>query len=632
MDMAEKSVQRKLVTILAADVAGYSRLVHDDEEATVKALNALRKRIDRQIAGHDGRVFGSAGDSVIAEFASPVEAVRCATEIQKTQHQVNKDVTADRRMVLRIGVNIGDVMVEGANLLGDGVNIAARLEGLAEPGGICISSKVHEEIKDKVKLGFKDLGVQMVKNIAEPVRAFRVLLDPADTGKMIPARRAIIPSKRSAGGMAAVLLVLIVAGIAWWQPWVSRVELASLERMAFPLPDKPSIAVLPFANLSGDDKQDYLGDGIAENITTALSRIPDMFVIARSSTLSYKGMPVKVQQVAEELGVRYVLEGSIQISGNKVRVTAQLIDALKGHHLWAERYDRDVKDTFALQDDITLNVVTALEIKLTDGARARLVRGNTNNLEAYQLLQRGFRHFLRFTKEDNAEAQRLYKKVVKLDPNYATVWHYIGLTHWISAVRGWGEDNVQDEARAEELAHKALAIDPSAAGAYNLLANLALYRRQYDEAIAYGEKAVALAPNNSSLTALLGRTFVYAGRPDKALPLIQRGIRLSPNTPPNVLRFEGLAYYTMRRYKEAMTAFGRARARNPKSPLPLAWLALTYADMGRMEEARTVAKEVLKVNPSFSVNGFVNSRLAPQKDRTKSQQALATLLKLGLPR
>jgi adenylate cyclase len=379
--------------------------------------------------------------------------------------------------------------------------------------------------------------------------------------------------------------------------------------MPSPLPEKPSIAVLPFYNLSGDAKQDYLGDGISENITTALSRVADMFVIARTSTLTYKGTPVKVQQVAEELGVRYVLEGSVQRSGDKVRVTAQLIDALTGHHLWTERYDREVEDAFTLQDDITQNVVTALEVQLTEGEHVRILPGDTNNPEAYHLVRRGISLYRRGTKEETAEARRLFQQAVELDPKYALGWNFIGFTHWQSAIYGWGENPAQEQAQAEELAHKASAIDPSSPGPYVLFALVCLLRRHYDEAIAYNEKAVALEPNSAMAVGNLGRTLVNAGRPEEALPLIQRAIRLSPYAHPMILRWEGLAYHSMGQYEEAIAAFKRARTRDSQEPMTVAWLALTYADMDRMEQARAAAQEVLKMNPGYSAKRFVKATL-----------------------
>jgi len=427
--VAEFEVTRKLTTILAADVVGYTRLMRADEEATLKTLGEYRDVIDGLIARHEGRIFSTGGDSVLAEFGSVVEAVRCAISCQEEISSRNAELADDRKLIYRMGVNVGDVMLRDGDLFGDGVNVAARLEGLAEAGGVCISGSVFEQIKHKLSLGFEDMGQQQVKNIAEPVSAYRLVPGrvSVSAGATAAATSSRVRHWRIPAMAAAVALIFAAGGLAIWRPWEPRMESASLERMAFPLPDKPSIAVLPFVNLSGDATQDYLGEGIADNIITALSRISEMFVIARTSTFTYKGKAVKVQQVAEELGIRYVLEGSVQRSGDRVRVTAQLIDALTGHHLWAERYERELKDAFSLQDDITLNVVTELAVKLTEGAGARIQRGNTNNPEAYQLVRRGIDHFFRFTKEDNAEARRMFQKAVEVDTNYAVGWYYVGL-------------------------------------------------------------------------------------------------------------------------------------------------------------------------------------------------------------
>ena len=368
--------------------------------------------------------------------------------------------------------------------------------------------------------------------------------------------------------------------------------------------------------MSGMDRTEMVGAELTDRERRVLDAVVRIYV-----------------DTAEPAGSRTVSKSfNLGISAATVRNTMSDldIDALTGHHLWAERYDRELQDTFALQDDITLNVVTALEVELTEGERAHIQRGNTHNLEAYQLARRGLRLFLRFTKKDNAEAQRLFQKAVELDPNYALGLNRLGLTYQVSAKWGWGEEPAQEQERAEKLAHKALAIDPSSPSPYHLLAILSMHGRRYDEAIAYMEESVALAPNDSVTVAILGWTLVHAGRPEEGLPLIQRAIRLSPYTTPNVLRHEGLAYYSMERYEEAIAAFERARARGPKSPLPHVFLALTYADMGQMEEARAAAQEVLEVNPSFSAKAFVNAVMA-FKDRAKPKRALATLLQLGLP-
>jgi adenylate cyclase len=573
--------------------------------------------------------FWGGTSNLLAEFGSVVLAVECAVEIQRELKEKNEALAENRRMQFRIGINLGDVIVEGERLYGDGVNIAARLEGLSEGGGICISGGVHEQVHDKLPLGYEDLGGQEVKNIAKPVRAYRVLMDPEAVGPLSVVKWAGFSRNR---WVAAVILAIpVIGGVAAWNfsPQSPRFEPASAEKMAFPLPKKPSIAVLPFDNLSGDPKQGYLGDGIAESIITALSRVPEIFVIARTSTLSYKGKAVKVQQVAEELGVRYVLDGSVQKSGTKVRINVQLIDALKGHHLWAKSYDRNLKDAFTLQDDITQKVVAALKVKLSEGERARIRRIHTENAEAYQYVRLGKNLIGRFTKESNAEAQGLFEKAVSLDSQFASGWVWLGYTYQFAAKFGWGADPVQDGARAGKLARKALAVDPSNPDAYQLLVVISLHRREFEKAITYGKRAVALAPSHAGATALLGRTLVRVGRPKEALPLIQRAIRLRPHTPSQYFRYLGYAYRSMGRYKEAIAAFERARARNPKSKLPYIWLAMTYGDAGLMKKARKATQEILKGNSKFSSKEFVKT--LDYKDPAENKRALASMRKAGLP-
>lgn len=625
--METAGIKRKLTTILAADVEGYSRLMSADEEATLHTLKSHRQIIDGLIGKHDGRIFATAGDSVLAEFGSAVEAVRCAIAIQEELKIGNAELAVGKQMQFRIGINIGDVMVDGSNLHGDGVNVAARLEGVAEAGGICISGNTHDQVKNRLSIGFEDIGPQQVKNIAEPVPAFRIVLASLSSPAIKPssATRWRIPA------VAAVVVIIVAAvGLVSWQPWITKVEAANRDNLAFPLPDKPSIAVLPFENLSGDVKQDFLGDGISENITTALARIPDMFVIPRTTTRTYKGKSVTVAQVAEQLGVRYVLDGSVRRFGDQVRVTTQLIDALKGQQIWTERYDREFQDTFALQDDITLNILEALQLKLTRGEGARALSGGTKSLETYQLVQQGQQIFRRLKKESNTEARELFQKAVDLDPTYAIGWYFIGLTHMAAANRGWADDPTEARKQALEFAEKALSIDPSGGAPYNILANLSSQERKFDEAIAYGEHAVSLDPGNARAVAFLGRTLIFAGRAEDALPPVQRAKRFNPFTPSILLRWEGVAFHTLERYEEAVTAFEGARSRNPKGVLPVAWLALTYADMGRDEDARKAAEDVLKLSPGFSSKGFVNAALA-FKDRSRPERALATLLALGLP-
>jgi len=371
--MTAEKFKRKLTAILSADVKGYSRLMGADEEATLRTLQEYKEVMASSIQHHRGRIVGTAGDSVLAEFASVVDAVQCAVEIQQVLRAKNALPAEDRRMDFRIGINLGDVIEEGDTIYGDGVNIAARMEGMAEAGGICISESAYQQIKNKLPLRYDYLGEHEVKNITEPVRVYRAQVEPEAASSKLSREKKPAGKRLSKSALAIIAMVVIAGAVALYQfvlrPSPPKTDIASKDKMAFPLPDVPSIAVLPFVNMSEDPKKEFLCDGMTEAIITALSQVPRLFVIARNSTFTYKGKPVKVKQVSEELGVRYVLEGSVQRSGDRVRITAQLIDALSGHHLWAERYDRDVKDIFALQDEITLKVLTATQVKLTLGGQ-----------------------------------------------------------------------------------------------------------------------------------------------------------------------------------------------------------------------------------------------------------------------
>ena len=419
--MAEK-IERKLAAILSADVVSYSRLMAADDERTRTALNLHRKElIDPVVAQHQGRVVGTAGDSILIEFASIIDAVQCAVALQRGMGERNTDIPEELRIVFRIGVNLGDVIVEGDDIHGDGVNVAARLEALSEPGGICISGEAFRQVRGKLDAGFADLGEQQVKNIPEPVRAYRVLLDPATAGQVIEQQRATKPERkwRWAIPAAAAVVVAIAAGVLLaLEPWVPRVEQASIERMAFALPEKPSIAVLPFTNMSEDRAQEFFADGMTEDIITDLSKVLGLFVIARNTTFTYKGKAVKVRQVGEELGVRYVLEGSVRRQGGRVRINVQLIDATGGHHVWAERYDRDAEDIFAIQDEVAGEIVSALEVKLSVAEQAKLEQKPTDNLEAYDLYLLGNQTVDNLTLEGSRRSIEMFKLALDLDENF----------------------------------------------------------------------------------------------------------------------------------------------------------------------------------------------------------------------
>jgi TolB-like protein/class 3 adenylate cyclase/Tfp pilus assembly protein PilF len=624
-------MERRLAVILAADVAGYSRLMEADEEATVRALRACREVIDTLVAAHRGRVFGSAGDSVVAEFSSAVEAVRCAAAIQRDLAARDSDLPEDRRMRFRIGVNLGDVIVEGDDLLGDGVNIAARLESLAEAGGICLSRPVVEQIKKQLDLGYEYLGEHAVKNIAEPVRAYRVLTDHKTAGRIIGETKRRKPLVKVAALTFAVLLGA-AAAIVWLRPWAPTVEPASVERMAFPLPDKPSIAVLPFDNLSGDPRQDHLASGLTEDIIAALSQVSSLFVIARNSTFVYRGQAVKVQQVAEDLGVRYVLEGSVQRSGDTVRITAQLVDAVTGVHLWAERYDRNMTDLFALQDEITDHIVTALQIELTEGEQLRVHRKHTRSLEAWNLLGEGVEHFDRVNKADNTAARRWFQKAVEVDRGYALAYALLAWTHWQEAFHGWSENRELSLESAAFLAEKARALDDELPDVYALQGAIHLFRREYDQAVAAGEKAVALNPNHATNTALLAMILQNVGRPQEAARKFKTAMRLSPYYPAWFLELLGFTYLDAGRPDDALAAFETFLARAP-NPVHAAHAhlgrAFAHHSRGEDEAARSEVAKALDADPGISVTQF--SKLSLNQDTTKQEQGLAILRGLGLP-
>jgi len=627
--MATQDFKRKLTAILSADVKGYSRLMREDEEATVRTITTYREVIGTVVQKHRGEVVDSPGDNILAEFASVVDAVRGAVEIQEELKVRNTELSENRKMEFRIGINLGDVIHEEKRIYGDGVNVAARVENLADAGGICVSRSAYDQVKDKLTLGYEYLGEHSVKNIAEPVRIYKVLMEPEAAGKVIGEKRVEPKRGQRAAFAAVIILILIVGGVLIWRTASPPVEVASEKTMAFPLPEKPSLAVLPFDNLSGDESQDYFSDGITETIITTLSNVSNLFVIARNSTFTYKGKPVKVQQVAEELGVRYVLEGSVQRSEDRVRVTAQLIDAITGHHLWAENYDRELGDIFALQDDITEHVTMALQVKLTEGEQSRIRRRHIENKEAYEHFLYGLEVYRPFTKEANAQARKVFEKTVALDPNSTLGWCFIGWTHYRDGRFGWTDTPAKSLAYAEELAHKILAMDDSMAEAYSMLSLVYMARKQHDKAVAYGEKVLSLAPNFASMIANTAVIFFYSGRPEEAIELVKKAMRLSPYYPSWYLPILGLSYRLTGQYEEAISALEGWRDRKAKGMLPHIVLAFTYVEAGREEDAQASVAEALKQNPKASIKGYAAT--IPYKDPAEVERIKDSLRKAGLP-
>ena len=628
--MADEGFKRKLTAILSADVEGYSRLMGDDEEATVRTLTSYREVLTTLIQQHNGKVLDSPGDNLLAEFVSVVDAVQCAVAVQKEIKSRNDQLPENRRMQFRIGINLGDVIQEDERIYGDGVNIAARLEGLSEPGGICISKTAFDHIESKLPYGYDFMGNQTVKNIAKPVGAYRVLMDRRVTfaGKSADEKPSALRRMPILAGVVAVLVLAVGVGI--WQFYMRRssIDPASENKMTFPLPDKPSIAVLPFANMSGDPEQEYFSDGLTEEIITALSKVPKLFVIARNSVFTYKGKPVKVNQVAEELGVRYVLEGSIRKAGDQIRITAQLIDALSGHHLWAERYDRNLKEIFAVQDELTKNIITALQVKLTEGEQVRSSAKGTNNLEAYLKYLQSMVTVRQFNIESNALAKQLAQEAIALDPEYAMAYRALSTAHQMDVWLGTSKSPKQSKAKAMELLQKAIELDPTYAEAHGHLGFVFSMMGEHDKAVAKAEQAVALNPNSAYAHMVLGHTLRFAGRHEEAIPEYKKAIRLNPMPPTNYLFGLGMAYFWTGQYEEAIKWCKKAVRQDPDSFLTRLMMTQVYSLSGREEEARAEAAEVLRINPKFSVDKW--EKASTVKKKTEKERSMAALRKAGL--
>ncbi len=595
--MTDQKVKRKLAAILSADVEGYSRLMGDDEVSTIRTLTAYKETMTSLIQQHGGRVVDSPGDNLLAEFASVVDAVQCAAEVQRELAERNEKLPEERKMAFRIGINLGDVVEEEDRIYGDGVNIAARMESICHGGGVCISGTAFEHVENKLDLEFEDLGEHKVKNIKKPVRVYRVLPYP---GKA-----------------------------------TNRVEPASVEKMAFPLPDKPSIAVLPFDNMSGDPGQDYIADGISENIITALSYIPELFVIARNSSFTYKGKPVKVQQISEELGVRYVLEGSVMKSENKVRITAQLIDALTGGHMWSERYDRDLNDLFSLLDEITQEVIVALQVELTDGQQASMRYASTLNFEAWGYAVKGMSVFYKFGKEDMVRSRELFEKAVKIDPKYTAALTALAWTHKIDASFGY-TDSKDDSIRLSfELAKKSVAMNDKNHSIHSLFSLLYLIQGEHEKAVEEGRKAITLGPNVAEAYLLFGEALIYSGNFEEAVEMCETAMRLHPHAPLYFLGHTLTAYYWVGRYDESLALAERLidQGRKAGFTMGVVWghtgSAVVKTKLDRLSEARQDADEILKIWPWYNLD-YMRS-IYFYKDSDNLEHWIDGLRRAGIP-
>jgi adenylate cyclase len=634
--MTTQEVKRKLAAILSADVKGYNRLVAKDEAGTLQTLNTYKEVIAGLVRDHHGRVVDASGDNVLAEFASVVDAVECAIGIQGELGARNDKLTINRRMEFRIGINLGEVVEEEKRIFGDGVNIATRVQSLADGGGLCISGTVYEHIKNKLTLRYEYLGKQKVKNIVGPVKVYRVMIEPETLVSVVSRwKRAGVNYWKRVHPAFKILVALVAAANVVWQFYPHlrpsrppKEEVASKEKMAFPLPDKPSIAVLPFVNMSGDPKQEFFSDGITEDIITALSKLPGLFVIARNSTFTYKGKAVKVKQISEELGVQYVLEGSVQRSANRVRITAQLIDALTGRHIWAERYDRDLKDIFALQDEITINILRAMQVKITEGEQALHRDKGIRNLNCYLKVLEGGNYLGRRDIKGNNLARRMAEEALVMCPESSSAYYLLAATYNLDYWFRSGKSPQESIDKAIELAQKAVALDDAYAQAHGLLSYLYSVKREYEKALAEGQRAVALDPNGADVHDFYAMSLTYAGRPEEAIPLFQKAIRLSPLGATWYFQQFGHALRITGRYEESVSAYKKALQRAPDNIIAHIGLTATYSMMGREKEARAEAAEVLRVNPKFSLDYF--AKALPYKDQSLTDSYVNALRKAGL--
>ena len=589
--MAEERLQRRLAAILSADVVGYSRLMGIDEAGTLARLKAMRRDlIDPLITAHSGRTFKLMGDGALVEFASAVDAVTCAIEVQKQVLERNADSPEDSRIQFRIGINVGDIIVDGDDIYGDGVNVAARIQALADPGGIYISRGAAEQVRDKVPIKIETRGEQTVKNIARPIEVFCIIADDRD----------------------AIVVALNKSEIHVQTPMVV---------------DKPSIAVLAFNNMSGDPEQEYFSDGISEDIITDLSKLSELHVIARNSTFNYKGKGIDVKQVGRDLGVRYVLEGSVRKAGNRVRVTGQLIDAANGAHIWADRFDRDLTDIFAVQDELTREIISALKVKLTPEQKGRLARKNNIDVEAYNLFLRGREQAQLHTKSNNVEARTLLERAIAINPDFAAAHAYVAFTRLNDYVIGRGDERSLQTCL--EVATRAVAMDDEDPYAHFVFSLVLLWHREYDRAFAEVQRCLALAPSSAEGHLHLASMQYYCGDPSGSIDMLNAYMRLDPFYPELALHFLAQAQHSLGQFDAAVATLKLRLERNPNSETAYGLLASCYGHLGRIAESRSAWAEVMRIAPDFSVEQ--RWRTLPFRNPDDFEHRVDGLRKAGLP-
>jgi len=626
--------ERKLTAILSADAVGYSRLMGDDEAATVRTLTAHMEAISDLVVHHRGRVVDSPGDNVLAEFASVVDAVECALEVQTVLGERNAALPEDRSMPFRIGVNLGDVIVEGDKLYGDGVNIAARLEGLAEPGGICISGTVYEHIRNKLTLWDEYLGEHSVKNIADAVKVYRLLLKPRE-GKApkqppepsLQAPRRLALHRPRVNLSAAVALIVVLAGYVGWQ--LLGHEGADGPAPAMAVDDgRPRIAVLAFDNMSDDPAQEYFSDGISEDLITDLAKISGLRVTARNTTFAYKSQAVDIAAVGQELGVAYVVEGSVRRADGRIRINAQLIRTETGEHVWAERYDRAVEDVFDVQDEVVAKIVEALRVTLTGEEEALLTAQATDNLEAYNQAKQGWWYYHRFNVEDNQRARALFEEAIQADPEYAHAMTGLGFTYYEAWAQFWDPDPAGLE-MAGELARESLALDSTSPAAYTLLSHAYLWTHQHDQAVDALETALALDPNDPWTQRDMAEVLLYVGRAEEAVEYARRAMELEPHHAASFPFTLAFAYHLLERHEEAIANAEEALELNPLYMPAMLLLAGSHIALGHQAEAERYAALALASNPQLTVD-LLEARM-PFADPSLWQTRAAMMRRAGIP-